>query len=100
MDVRDGEGGVTVRVRVQPRASADALLERAGALVVRLAAPPVDGAANDALVRFLGKTLGVALSRVRVVRGASSRDKTVAVAGLDARAALARLETALGRSRA
>jgi uncharacterized protein len=98
VDVRDGEDGVTVRVRVQPRASKDGVLERAGALVVRLTAPPVDGAANDALVRFLGKTLGVAPSEVRVVRGASSRDKTVAVAGLDADATVARLRKAIGRS--
>jgi uncharacterized protein len=54
---------VTLRVRVQPRASRDALAgEREGALVVRLTAPPVEGAANEALARFLGRTLGVAPS--------------------------------------
>jgi uncharacterized protein (TIGR00251 family) len=101
LDVRDGEGGVTLRVRVQPRASRDGLAgEREGALVVRLAAPPVEGAANDALSRFLGKTLGVAPSTVRVVRGTLARDKTVAVAGLDASTARARIEEALARSRA
>ena len=77
--------GITLRVRVQPRASRDALGgEREGALVVRLTAPPVEGAANEALARFLGRTLGVAPSAVRVVSGTAGRDKLVAIAGLDA----------------
>jgi uncharacterized protein (TIGR00251 family) len=83
---------VTLKVRVQPRASRDALAgEREGALVVRLTALPVEGAANEALARFLGKALGVAPSAVRIVSGATGRNKVVAVAGLDAAAALARL---------
>ena len=65
-------------MRVQPRASRDALSgEREGALVVRLTAPPVEGAANEALARFLGKTLGVAPSAVRVVSGTTGRNKVV-----------------------
>jgi uncharacterized protein YggU (UPF0235/DUF167 family) len=51
--------------------------------VVRLTAPPVEGAANWALARFLGRALGVAPSAVRVVSGASGRNKVVSVAGLD-----------------
>ncbi len=79
-------------MRVQPRASRDALAgERAGALVVRLTAPPVEGAANEALARFLGKALGVPPSAVRIVAGATGRNKVVTVAGLDAAAAFARL---------
>ncbi len=92
LDVRDGDGGVTLRVRVQPRASKEALGgEREGALVVRLTAPPVEGKANEALARFLGRLLGVPPSAVRVVAGATGRDKRVAVAGVTAAAALARL---------
>jgi uncharacterized protein (TIGR00251 family) len=92
LDVRDTGDGVTLRVRVQPRSSKEALGgERGGALVVRLTAPPVEGKANEALARFLGRTLGVPPSAVRVVRGATGRDKRVAVAGLTAAAALARL---------
>ena len=52
----------------------------------------MEGAANEALSRFLGKTLGVAPSAVRVVSGASGRNKVVSVAGLDAATARARLE--------
>jgi len=93
LDLRDAGGGITLRVRVQPRASRDGLSgEREGALVVRLTAPPVEGAANEALSRLLGKTLGVAPSAVRVVSGASGRNKVVSVAGLDAATARARLE--------
>ena len=92
LDLRDAKDGITLRVRVQPRASRDALCgEREGALVVRLTAPPVEGAANEALSRFLGRTLGVAPSAVRVVSGASGRSKLVSVAGLDAATARERL---------
>ena len=92
LDLRDAQGGVTLRVRVQPRASTDGLSgERAGALVVRLTAPPVEGAANEALARLLGKTLGVAPSAVRVVSGATGRNKVVSVSGLDAATARERL---------
>jgi len=92
LDLRDAGGGITLRVRVQPRASRDGLSgEREGALVVRLTAPPVEGAANEALARLLGKTLGVAPSAVRVVSGAAGRNKLVSVAGLDAATARARV---------
>ena len=94
LDLRDAKGGVTLRVRVQPRASRDALAgEREGALVVRLTAPPVEGAANEALSRFLGKALGVAPSAVRVVSGTTGRNKVVSVAGLDAATARERLSS-------
>ena len=92
LDLRTTDAGLTLRVRVQPRASKDAISgEREGELVVRLTAPPVEGAANQALARFLGKTLGVAPSAVRVVRGATGRHKVVSVAGLDAATARERL---------
>jgi uncharacterized protein (TIGR00251 family) len=92
LDVRDTEDGVTLRVRVQPRASREGLGgERDGALVVRLTAPPVEGRANEALVRFLGRVLDVPPSTVRVVQGEAGRHKRVAVAGLTAAEARARL---------
>jgi uncharacterized protein YggU (UPF0235/DUF167 family) len=50
---------------------------------VRVAPRPVDGAANDALVRLLADTLGVAKGRVAIVRGATSRSKIVEIAGLE-----------------
>jgi uncharacterized protein (TIGR00251 family) len=76
-----------VAVRVQPRATRDEISgERDGALVVRVTAPPVEGKANEAVRTLLAKRLGVARGRVKVVRGASSRDKLVEVEGVDAEA--------------
>jgi uncharacterized protein (TIGR00251 family) len=70
---------------VQPRASRDALAgERDGALVVRLTAPPVDGEANDALTRFLGRSLRVPPSSIVIARGASGREKLVRIEGVTA----------------
>ena len=72
-------------MRVQPRASREGTAGvRDGALVVKLTAPPVEGKANAALSRFLGRLLGVPPSSVAIVRGASGRDKLVRVAGTSA----------------
>jgi uncharacterized protein len=74
-----------VSVRVQPRARRDELAgERAGALLVRVTAPPVDGKANAAACRLIARRLRIAPGRVRVVLGATARDKLVDVEGIDA----------------
>jgi uncharacterized protein (TIGR00251 family) len=92
-ELRETDGGVTLRVRVQPRASREGFAGvREGALLVRLTAPPVEGAANEALKRFLGKALRVAPSAVEVAAGAASRVKRVTVGGLTAAEVRARLE--------
>lgn len=73
---------VRVSVHVQPRAARSEIVGLHGAaLKVRLQAPPVDGAANEALVTLLAERLGVARRAVRVVAGVSSRAKTVEVDG-------------------
>lgn len=85
LDIREEKGGVTFRVRVQPRASKNQLagvLE--GALKVRLTAPPVDGEANQACLRFLAGLLGVPVKAVELVSGHTGRSKTVRVAGITA----------------
>jgi len=66
--------------------------ERAGAVVVRVTAPPVDGKANAALCAFVARRARLAPSRVSIVRGTSSRDKVVRAEGI----ALADLRAALG----
>ena len=72
-------------VHVQPRAKRTEVTGMHGAAVkIRLAAPPVDGAANEALRRFLAERLCVPRASVHVVAGLSSRDKLVEVDGLDA----------------
>jgi len=64
---------------------------RGGALRIRLAAPPVDGAANDALVAFLSEALEVPRRNIQIISGETSRDKRVRLARLDEKTALARL---------
>jgi uncharacterized protein (TIGR00251 family) len=76
---------VTLRVRVQPRASRQAILGwRQDVLRVAVTAPPVEGAANEAVRRLLARTLGLAPSAVRVVRGEHGRDKLVEILGVSA----------------
>ena len=80
------ERGTSLRfnVHVQPRASRSEIVGlHSDALKVRLAAPPVDGAANDALVELLADALGIARGAVRVVSGPTSRGKVVEVDGTD-----------------
>jgi uncharacterized protein (TIGR00251 family) len=74
-----------VPVRVTPRGGRDAIAGwQDSALRVRLAAAPVDGRANDSLVRFLAKVVGVTPSSVRLVSGGHSRSKRIAFDGIDA----------------
>jgi len=76
---QDGDGWV-LAIRVQPNASVTEIVGAYGdELKVRLAAPPVDGKANEALVTFLARALGVSKSSVSVVRGQSGRSKTIRV---------------------
>lgn len=80
--------GCLVEVRVVPRAGRTAVAgARGDALLVRLAAAPVEGAANDALIELIAGALGVPKWRVVVVAGARSRAKRVVVHGLTAEAA-------------
>jgi uncharacterized protein len=72
---------LVLTLRLQPRAARDQLLPGAERLRVRITAPPVDGAANAHLLRFLAAEFGVASSRTSLVRGATGRDKVVRVSG-------------------
>lgn len=86
-----------VAIRVQPRASRNEIRLRPDrAIVVRLTAPPVEGAANRALVEFLAQALDVPKSAVEIVAGARSREKRVHVAGMSAETVRSRLEELAG----
>lgn len=79
-------------VRVQPRAKRTEVVgERDRAVVIRVAAPPVDGKANQALCRFVAERVGVPRGAVSVARGEGGRDKLLRVQGASAR----QLRTAL-----
>ncbi len=79
-------------MRLTPRGGTDRVdgVGEDGVLRVRVAAPPVDSAANEALGRLLARELGVTRSGVRIVAGAMARLKVVAVAGIDAPAVRSR----------
>lgn len=90
-----GIGGLTATlvVHVVPRARTTDVAGRHGdALKIRLAAPPVDGAANDELVRFLAERLSVPRSAVTIAAGQTGRRKTVRIAGVETADALRTLE--------
>jgi len=81
--ITEADGGVVFTVRVVPRASKNEIVGFHGdALKVRLAAPPVEGRANEALIAFLAHRLGVRKSQVEIVAGATSRQKIIRVIGL------------------
>jgi len=76
---------VLLSVKLQPRASANEIGEALGSeLRVRVTAPPVDSAANEALVRLLADTLGCPRNRVELVRGGTSRHKQILLSGFSA----------------
>lgn len=79
----DGEG-VRLTVKVQPRSNRNQVVGVEGdALKVKIAAPPVDGEANRALLAFLAEKLGVAKSRLRILSGESGRRKVIFIGGVD-----------------
>jgi uncharacterized protein len=85
--------GICLAVKLQPRAARNEIGPPLGnEIKIKVTAPPVEGAANEALIRFLAETLGCPRSAVQIVRGQTSRHKTVAIAGLGAAEALARLK--------
>ncbi len=85
--VQEVPTGVRFAVVVAPRASREAVLGAFdGALKVALTAPPVEGAANEALIAFVARTLGVAKREVRITAGQSSRRKRLEVSGVSAQA--------------
>ncbi len=93
IEIKERDGAVTFLVRLQPRASRDAIEgEHDGALKVRVTAPPLDGRANEAVRRLLAERLGVAMAAVQIVAGAKSRSKRVSVAGVSKTKFVASLE--------
>jgi uncharacterized protein (TIGR00251 family) len=83
--LHDGKKGSALAVRVTPRASKNEIVEvlSDGTVKVHLTAPPVEGKANEALVKFLAEVLDVAPARIEVVAGASGRDKLISVLEMD-----------------
>jgi len=75
--------GVSFAVRVQPRASLSAIAgEVDGVLKIRLAAPPVDGEANEEMIRFLAKFFDVSCAQISIRSGQTSRNKLIVIDGI------------------
>jgi len=90
--ISEAGNGVVIDVRVIPRASRSEIAgSRGGAVLVRLNAPPVDGAANAELIALLAGVLGVPRRDISITSGVTSRHKRVTVAGITADRAASRL---------
>ena len=86
IEYSEERGALTFKVQVVPRASRNEIVgEHNGALRVRIAAPPVDGAANEELVRTLALVFGVPRKAVQIIGGYTARTKRVRVVGAPAR---------------
>jgi uncharacterized protein (TIGR00251 family) len=96
--LHDGQRGSALAVRVTPRASRNEIVEllEDGTIKVRIAAPPADNEANEALINFLSEILGVPKSKLDIVAGVSGRDKLIAVMDMDVVTAHQRILAHLG----
>lgn len=84
--------GVVLSLKVQPRAAKNAIAEVLGnELKIKVTAPPVDSAANHALIEYLAETIACPRSAIRILRGQTSRHKQVVVTGMTVEAILAAL---------
>jgi uncharacterized protein (TIGR00251 family) len=93
--LREQADGVLLSVKLQPRASANEIGEPLGTeLRIKVTAPPVDSAANEALVRLLAEKLDCARSRVELVRGQTSRHKVVRLHAMIVEEVLRKLKAA------
>lgn len=91
--LHDGKKGAALAVRVTPRASKNEIVEiyADGTVKIRLTAPPVEGKANDALVKYLAKVLDISPSKIEIVAGVNSRDKLVTILDMDAQTVHSRI---------
>ena len=90
--VQDTKAGVVLSVHIQPKASTTECVGIYGdAIKIRVAAPPVDGAANDELIRFLSRQLLIPSTSVRIHAGAGGRHKRVLIKGATVQLVMTRL---------
>ncbi|MBC8206931.1 MAG: YggU family protein [Kiritimatiellales bacterium] len=81
--MNEAPGGLDVRIKAVPRAAKNEIQGvHDGALKIRLTTPPVDGKANQALIKFLSKTLNISKAQIELAQGETSRHKTVRISGL------------------
>ena len=85
--LHNGQKGAALAIRVTPRAKKNEIagVLSDGTIKIRLTAPPVDGKANDALIKFLANVLEVPRSNIQIIAGEKGRDKLVSITDADAR---------------
>jgi uncharacterized protein (TIGR00251 family) len=83
IDFTESDGAVSFAVRVIPRsARSEVVGEQNGTLKIKLKSPPVDGAANEELIRLLAKFLGIPRGEINIVSGHTSKNKRIRITGL------------------
>jgi uncharacterized protein (TIGR00251 family) len=98
--VQDTKAGAVLTIHIQPKSSTTECVGLHGnAIKIRVAAPPVDGAANDELIRFLACQLSTPVTSVQIQSGASGRHKRVLVKGATAQLVMARLNLGQHKNR-
>jgi len=79
-----GENSLNIQVQIQPGSSKDQIISlHNGRLKIKISAPPVDGKANQNLIEFIAKALGVSKSKIEIVKGRTSKLKTLKISGID-----------------
>jgi uncharacterized protein (TIGR00251 family) len=92
LDLREGPGGVTLKLKVKPRAKRSGITGvRGGALVVSVTAPPEKGKANKAVIDVLAEAFNVPKGAIEIVAGETRPEKIVRLRGITARQVLERL---------
>lgn len=93
------KAGSVLTVRITPRARNNEITEILddGTIKIRLTAPPVEGKANESLIKFLAEVLIISATEIEIFGGRRRRDKLIAVEGLDAETAQQRIEAYLAR---
>ncbi len=79
-----GENSLNIQVQIQPGSSKDQIIGlHNGRLKIKISAPPVDGKVNQNLIEFIAKALGVSKSKIEIVKGRTSKLKTLKISGID-----------------
>jgi len=88
--------GLNVRLRIIPRASKNEIQGvHDGALKVRLTSPPIDGKANQALIKFMSKTLSISKTQIELIQGQAGRLKIVRITGISKRVLIRKTDEAI-----
>ena len=86
LEIKSNKTGIQFTATIQPRATRNQIIGiHNHSLKIKLTSPPVDGAANQACIKFLAKTFGVSPSRLSIVKGETSRSKTIQIEGMDSK---------------